>query len=178
VAPFDAVHLRALVVGSADIGEIVMRAFILRRTELITGGGAGSILIGGASDPWLVRLQGFLRRNGYPYTVLEVGTNPDATATVEKFAVAPEDLPIAICPNGSLLKRASEAELGICFGITPTLNAASVGDPMMVSVLLRLKSSRILDEYPNLAVMSPAAMRGPPTSGLSTLNWRFTPASR
>jgi len=132
VAPFDAVHLRALVVGSADIGEIVMRAFILRRTELITGGGAGSILIGRASDPWLVRLQGFLRRNGYPYTVLEVGTNPDATAAVEKFAVAPEDLPIAICPNGSLLKRPSEAELGICFGITPTLNAAKVYDVAVV----------------------------------------------
>jgi glutathione S-transferase len=56
--------------------------------------------------------------------------------------------------------------------------AFSAGDLMMVSVLLRLKSSGILDEYPNLwPPMSPAAKRGPPTSGLSPLNWRFTPAS-
>ena len=53
----------------------------------------------------------------------------------------------------------------------------SAGDLMMVSVLLRLKSSGLLDGYPNLAAYSPAAKRGPPTSGLSPLNWRISPAS-
>jgi len=53
----------------------------------------------------------------------------------------------------------------------------SAGDLMIVSVLLRLRASGMLDEYPNLAAYVAAAKRGPPTSGLSTLNWRSTPAS-
>jgi hypothetical protein len=55
--------------------------------------------------------------------------------------------------------------------------AFNAGDLMMVSVPLRLKSSGILAEYPNLAAMSPAPKRGPPTIELSTLNWRFTPTN-
>ena len=58
--PFDAAHLRALVVGSAELGEMVMRAFILRRVGLIQEGGAGSVLVGRPGAPDLVRLQGFL----------------------------------------------------------------------------------------------------------------------
>jgi thioredoxin reductase (NADPH) len=69
--PFDAAHLRALVVGSAEVGEVIMRAFILRRVGLIQEGGAGSVLVGRPGTPDLVRLQGFLARNGYPYTVLD-----------------------------------------------------------------------------------------------------------
>src|ERR1700733_3343460 len=64
--PFDAAHLRALVIGSAEIGEIIMRAFILRRVALIEAGGSGSVLVGIPGAPDLVRLQGFLARNGYP----------------------------------------------------------------------------------------------------------------
>ena len=61
--PFDAAHLRALVIGSADVGEVIMRAFILRRVGLIQEGGAGSVLVGRPDEPELVRLQGFLARN-------------------------------------------------------------------------------------------------------------------
>ena len=130
--PFDAPHLRALVIGSADIGEIVMRAFILRRTAFITEGAAGSVLIGRAGDPRLVRLQGFLRRNGHPYTVLDPAADPDAAAIVERFALHAEDLPIAICPNGALLKRPTEAEIGVCLGITPALKEGEVFDVAVV----------------------------------------------
>ena len=59
--PFDAAHLRALVVGSAELGEMVMRAFILRRVGLIQEGGAGSVLVGRPGAPDLVRLAGFSR---------------------------------------------------------------------------------------------------------------------
>ena len=47
---FDAAHLRALVIGSADVGEVIMRAFILRRVGLIQEGGAGSVLVGRPDD--------------------------------------------------------------------------------------------------------------------------------
>jgi len=68
--PFDAAHLRALVIGSADVGEIIMRAFILRRVGLIDAG-AGSVLIGAPGNAALSRLQGFLARSAFPYIVLD-----------------------------------------------------------------------------------------------------------
>src|SRR5262245_16109358 len=69
--PFDAAHIRALMIGSADVGEIVMRAYILRRVGLIEGGDAGSVLVGVPGTADLNRLDDFLRRNGYPHTVLD-----------------------------------------------------------------------------------------------------------
>src|SRR5262245_31978847 len=102
--PFDAAHLRALVVGSAELGEVVMRAFILRRVGLIQEGNAGSVLVGRRGAPDLVRLQGFLAGNGYPYTVLDASADEEGRTVVERFGVQPEDLPLMVCPNGTVLK--------------------------------------------------------------------------
>ena len=99
--PFDPAHVRALVVGSAEIGEIMMRAFILRRVALIQDGRAGSLLIDRRGSPELVRLEGFLSRNAYPYAVLDAATDEEARATVERFGVRPHELPLMICPTGA-----------------------------------------------------------------------------
>ena len=131
-APFDAAHLRALVIGSAEIGEIVMRAFILRRTAFITEGVAGSVLVGEAGDPRLVRLQGFLSRNGHPYTVLNPAADPDAATIVQRFALHADDLPIVVCPDGTLLKRPTDTQVGAALGITPTLRAEQLFDVAVV----------------------------------------------
>ena len=130
--PFDAAHVRALMVGSAEIGEIMMRAFILRRVGLLEEGGVGSILIGNPAAADVVRLQGFLARNGYPCTVLDASTDPEARAVVEQSGVLPEELPVMLCPNGSVLKRPSDAEAGVCLGITPELDWDTVYDVAVV----------------------------------------------
>lgn len=130
--PFDAAQLRALVIGSAEVGEVIMRAFILRRVALIEAGGAGSVLVGrpGAAD--LVRLQGFLARNGHPYTVLDATTDADGRAMVERLGVLPQELPLMICPKGTVLKRPTDAQAGVCLGITPELDPAKVYDVAVV----------------------------------------------
>ncbi len=130
--PFDAAHIRALVVGSAEVGEILMRAFILRRVALLQEGGAGSLLIDRGGSPDLIRLQGFLSRNGYPYAVLDADTDEEARAVVERFGIQPRDLPLVICPNGDMLKRPSDAEVGLCLGITPELDPRAVYDVAVV----------------------------------------------
>jgi thioredoxin reductase (NADPH) len=119
-------------VGSADLGEIMMRAFILRRVALIESGGSGSLLIGHPNAPDVVRIQGFLARNGYPYTVLDVDADDEARAAVERFGVAEHELPLMICPNGALLKRPTDAEAGACLGITPELDPAKIYDVAVV----------------------------------------------
>src|SRR5271154_5199372 len=100
--PFDAAHLRALMVGSADVGEIVMRALILRRVGLIEAGGAGTILIGTPGSPALVKLQGFLPRSGFPNLVLDVATDAEGRAMVERLGVLADELPLVVCPSGAL----------------------------------------------------------------------------
>jgi thioredoxin reductase (NADPH) len=129
--PFDAAHLRALVIGSAEVGELVMRAYILRRVGLLEAGGAGSVLVGRPGEADLVRLQGFLARNGYPNAVLDA-SGEEGRAVVERFGVLPQELPLMLCPNGSLLKRPSNAEAGICLGMTPELDAEKVYDIAVV----------------------------------------------
>jgi thioredoxin reductase (NADPH) len=130
--PFDATHIRALVVGSAEIGELMMRAFILRRVVLIEEGRGGSVLIERGTSPDFIRLQGFLSRNGYPYIVLDAETDEEARATLERFGVQPHELPLMICPTGEILKCPSDAAVGMCLGITPQLDPRMVYDVAVV----------------------------------------------
>ncbi len=130
--PLDAPHLRALVIGSAEVGEIVMRALILRRVGLIEGGASGSVLIGRMDEPNVVRLQGFLTRNGYPNTLLDADSDAEGRAIVERLGVSSGDLPLMICPNGTVLKRPSDVEAAVCLGMTPDLDPDKIYDVAIV----------------------------------------------
>jgi len=130
--PFDAAHLRALMVGSADVGEIIMRALILRRVGLIEEGGAGTILIGKPGTADLTRLQGFLTRSGFPNLVLDAATDAEGRALVERIGVAPGDLPLVVCPDGAMLRNPSDAEIAMCLGMTPALDPENVYDVAIV----------------------------------------------
>jgi thioredoxin reductase (NADPH) len=79
-----------------------------------------------------VRLQGFLGRNGYPCTVLDASSDAEARAVIEQSGVLPEELPIMLCPNGTLLRGPSDVEAGACLGITPELDPDTVYDVAVV----------------------------------------------
>src|SRR6476469_2328561 len=59
-------RLRALLVAEAEVGERIMRALILRRVGLIETGAGGPVIVGRAENPDVLRLEGFLSRNGHP----------------------------------------------------------------------------------------------------------------
>ncbi len=130
--PIDAPHLRALIVGAAELGEIIVRALIIRRVGLLTEEGAGAVLVGRPGTPDFTRLQAFLARNGYPNTVLDASDEAKGRDLVEHLGVAPSDLPIIVCPSGQLLKRPTNAEAGACLGITPELDPTRVYDVAIV----------------------------------------------
>jgi thioredoxin reductase (NADPH) len=129
--PIDAPHLRALIIGSAELGEIIMRALILRRVALLEAG-SGPVLVGRPGAPELVRLQGFLARNSYPNTVLDASEDAEGHDLVDRLGVGPDELPLMICPNGAVLRRPTDAEAGICLGITPELDPEKVYDVAIV----------------------------------------------
>ena len=132
VVAFDSAHLRALIVGSADVGEVLMRAFILRRVALISDGGAGAIIVGRPSDAGVVRLEGFLRRNGHPFTAVDPKDGAGGEALAKHLALHAEDMPIVLCPAGQVLKHPTEPELGACLGITPELDPDKIYDVAVV----------------------------------------------
>ena len=121
-APFDAAHLRALIIGSAVVGETLMRAFILRRVALIQAGNSGCVLIGKPGERRLQRLESFLRWNDYPVTTLDAAEPGEGRDIVERLGIAAEDLPLMLCPNGNVLKRPDERAVSACLGITPELD--------------------------------------------------------
>jgi thioredoxin reductase (NADPH) len=129
--PFDLPHLRALLISSADIGEVMMRAFILRRAALLEGDSVGSVILGEAGSPDTVRLRGLLTRNSYPHSLIDAD-GPEGQALVERLGVLPTDLPILICPNGMVMRRPSDAEAGVGLGIVPEIKPATVYDVIVV----------------------------------------------
>lgn len=133
-APFDAAHLRALIVGSADLGEMLMRAFILRRVALIEAGSegsAGSVIVGRREAPDVVRLSGFLTRNGYPFSLV-AACEPQGRELVERLGVHEGELPLMVCPSGAVLKRPTDAEAALCLGILPEIDPARTFDVAIV----------------------------------------------
>ncbi|MEI8152628.1 MAG: FAD-dependent oxidoreductase, partial [Hyphomicrobiales bacterium] len=130
--PLTAEQIRALIIGSAELGETIMRAFILRRVDLLQGGVAGSVLVGQPGTPEMMRLQTFLTRNGYPCQVLDIAVDEQARELVERSGVKPDELPVMVCPNGTVLKRPSNAEAGVCLGITPEIDTTRVYDVIVV----------------------------------------------
>ena len=110
-------RLRALLVAEADLGERIMRALILRRVNLIQGGVGGPVLIGPASLGDMARLQNFLARNGQPHHLVDPATDKDAADLVARYAASRADLPLVVCPDGTVLRNPSETELALAMGM-------------------------------------------------------------
>jgi thioredoxin reductase (NADPH) len=102
-----------------ELGDRIMEALILRRIALIEAGAGGPVLIGPEFSPDVVRLQGFLARNAYPHQLLDPTQDQDAAKLVQQYAPNPADLPVAVCPKGSILKNPSESELARALGMVP-----------------------------------------------------------
>lgn len=100
-----------------DIGEIIMRAFILRRTAFIVHSEAGVTLVGPRNDRDVIRISRFLTRNGYPLTQLEPGTSEGDAVIAEQGG----DLPIVCTPDGHAFHNPATAELADLLGLTEDL---------------------------------------------------------
>jgi thioredoxin reductase (NADPH) len=109
-------RLRALLVAEADLGERIMRALILRRVNLIQGVG-GIAMIGSSTSSGMVRLQGFLTRNGLPHHVLDPADDRDAADIVERYAPSAQELPLVVAPDGMVLRNPTISELARAIGM-------------------------------------------------------------
>ena len=123
---------RRLVTGEPDIGEIIMRAFILRRVGFIRHQHAGVILIGRGHEADTLRLQRFLTRNGYPYRLLDTEADADADGFLDCFDLTADQLPVVISPDQRVMRNPSTADLADGLGLTETIDPARVYDVVVV----------------------------------------------
>ena len=91
----------------ASLGEILLRAFVLRRVFLIENSVGDAVLIGSSHSSDTLRLKNFLARNGHPHTYLDVETDPDIQSVLDHFQIAATDIPVLIC-RGELVLRNPE----------------------------------------------------------------------
>src|SRR5271156_320749 len=85
-------RLRDLLVEEAELGERIMRALILRRVGLLDTGAGGPIIVGSADNGDVLRLEGFLTRNGHPHQRFDPKADDCAQTLIERFRIASREL--------------------------------------------------------------------------------------
>jgi thioredoxin reductase (NADPH) len=125
-------EMMALVQGDEEIGEIIMRAFMLRRAGLVKGEVGDVLLIGSAhsTDTW--RLKEFLLRNGHPYSYLELERDAESEHVMTTFRVDAGDIPVVICRGQTPLRNPSNHDLAQCLGFNESIERARVRDVVVV----------------------------------------------
>ena len=123
--------LRALLVAEAELGERIMRSLILRRMGLLEQG-AGPIILGRAGEADVLRLEGFLSRNGHPYLRLDPEIEGVGRALMDHFKVTQDELPVVVCAAGHRLVNPSERELGRSLGMVIPIDPDQVYDVAIV----------------------------------------------
>ena len=108
-------RLRELVARNPAFGDLVLRAYLLRRSILI-GLGAGLRIVGSKYSPDTRRIRDFAARNRLPYRWLDLEADPSAEAVAAQFGVPPQDTPLVIV-HGRLLRNPSNAELAAAIGL-------------------------------------------------------------
>jgi thioredoxin reductase (NADPH) len=123
---------RKMMVSESDLGEIIMRAFILRRVGFIRHTQGGVVLVGPAHGGDTLRLQRFMTRNGYPHRVLDSEGHAEADEFIKCHDLKSEDLPAVILPGEVALRNPTTVALADALGLIETLDAKMVYDVAVV----------------------------------------------
>jgi len=123
--------LRVLQLES-EIGQIVMRAFILRRVELIARGYGDAVLLGSTHCAGTLRIREFLTRNGHPFVYIDLDTQHDVQALLDSLGVTAEDIPVVMSRGNVLLRNPSNGEVADTLGFNISVDLDAVRDVVVV----------------------------------------------
>jgi thioredoxin reductase (NADPH) len=123
---------KALVTAEPDIGEIIMRALILRRVGLILHSQGGVVLIGPGHSADMLRLRRFLTRNGYPHRFLDTELDPGASGFLKCFGLTPDEMPVVISPEKRVMRNPTTMELAKNLGLTEVIDPDHIYDLAVV----------------------------------------------
>ena len=132
VIELDHQQMLGLVQTDAELGEILMRAFILRRAVLITAGVGDIVLIGSTYSADTLRIKEFLMRNGQPYSYIDLEHDPDVQNMLDSFHLAANEIPVVICRGQVVLRNPSKQEIADCLGFNESINQTQVRDLIII----------------------------------------------
>jgi len=119
VVDVDRERLMELIQADSELSEILMRAFILRRVEIIAHGFGDVVLIGSNHCVGTLRVKDFLTRNGYPHSSVDLDRDDGVQNVLDRFNVSLTDVPVVICRGEVVLRNPSN----------PGLHDRGIGSP-------------------------------------------------
>jgi thioredoxin reductase (NADPH) len=132
VIELDRQHMLALMQSDAEIGQILMRAFILRRVELVAAGLGDVVLIGSTNSAGTLRIKEFLMRNGHPYAFIDLERDPDVQNLLDSFRIAASEVPVVICRGKIVLRNPSNQQITDCLGFNEAIDQIHVRDLVII----------------------------------------------
>ncbi len=123
---------RSLVAKDAELGDIFMRAFILRRMALIHEGAGNVLVLGSRYCAATLRLREFLGRNGYPYKFIDLDTDERSQSILDHFNIKMHEVPVVICNARTVLRNPTNRELADCIGLNVNIDESQVRDLIVV----------------------------------------------
>jgi len=124
--------LLALVQTDSELSEILMRAFILRRVNLVNSGLGDVVLVGSEFCAGTMRAKEFLNRNNHPYTYIDLERDADVQALLDRFHVSADDIPVLICRGDVVLRHPTAEEIADCLGFNESIDSAKVRDVLVI----------------------------------------------
>ena len=132
VIELDHKDLLRLVQNDAELSDILMRAFILRRVELIAAGVGDIVLIGSVHSAGTLRIKEFLMRNGHPYSYVDLEQDPDVQNLLDSFQIVASDVPVLICQGQLVLRNPGNQQIADCLGFNETIDQTQLRDLVVI----------------------------------------------
>jgi thioredoxin reductase (NADPH) len=128
VIELDHQQMFGLVQTDAELSDILMRAFILRRVELIAAGVGDIVLIGSTHSTGTLRIKEFLMRNGHPYSYIDLERDTDVQNLLDNFQISASEIPVLICRGQLVLRNPSNQQIADCLGFNESIDQIHVHD--------------------------------------------------
>jgi len=125
-------QLLGLIQTDTELSEILMKAFILRRTELISQHFSDVVLIGSMHSAGTLRVREFLERNGHPYVYVDLDRDTDAQEMLDRFRVSEADVPVLVCRGRTALKNPTNQQIANCLGFNDAIDRTHLRDIVVV----------------------------------------------
>ena len=132
VIEVDREQLLALVQTDSQLSEIIMRAFILRRVELIAHGLGDVVLLGSNHCSATLRVKEFLTRNGHPYSYIDLDRDDGVQDLLDRFHIAAADVPVLICRGEVVLRSPTNQQIADCLGFNEGIDQTQIRDVVIV----------------------------------------------
>ena len=128
----DHKDLRRLVQTDAELSDILMRAFILRRVEVIAAGVGDIVLVGSTHSAGTLRIKEFLMRNGHPYSYIDLDRDSDVQNLLDSFQILSSEIPVVIYRGQLVLRNPSNQQIADCLGFNEPIDQTQVSDLVVI----------------------------------------------